>query len=95
MEEDEGSKRVNFIDFIRMTLNEEISFLRGSTERVTPDAHLNKEMFTDETKESEIPMDTSKTKSLGKSDEITVLSRLSKYFSGSSKSCTENFENNL
>ena len=95
MEEDEGSKRVDFIDFIRMTLNEEIGFLRGSTERITPDTHLDKEMFTDKSQESEVPMDTSKTKSLRESDEITVLSSATKQFSGSSKSCTEKFKNDF
>lgn len=64
MEEDEGGERVDFVDFIRMALDEEISFLGSSTERISPDAHLDKEMFTDKSQESEVPMDTSKTKSL-------------------------------
>jgi len=93
LEENKSSERVDFVDFIRMTLNEEISFLRGSTERITPDAHLDQEMFTDKTKESEVPMDTGKTKSLRESYEVAVLFSAAKQFSGSSKSCTESLEN--
>jgi len=60
-----------------MSEQKEPGSFRGNTERFTPHDHLDNSMFTLVSEGAFINMDTAKTASLEKSDNITMLLRFS------------------